>query len=67
MCSNYRRRHWDYRLVPGWYQLVPRTIHESTVYMYEYIWYVLVPEAVAYVWIFVVWRTWENICIYLII
>ena len=26
MCSNYRRRHWDYKQVPGWYYLVPRSI-----------------------------------------
>ena len=46
MCSNYRRRHWHYRLVPGWYQLVPRTVYESTVpgIMYEYISYLQVPE-----------------------
>ena len=27
MCSNYHMRHWDYRLVPDWYQLVPSTVY----------------------------------------
>ena len=45
MCSNYHRRHWDYKRGPGWYQ-VPGvyTVSERTVYQYEYIWYVKVPE-----------------------
>ena len=36
MCSNYPRRHWDYKHVRGWYHRVSRTIYETTVYMYEY-------------------------------
>ena len=33
MCSNYHRRHWDYKLILGCYHLVPRTIYENTVYL----------------------------------
>ena len=77
MCSNYHRRHWDYKLILGCYHLVPRTIYENTVYMYEYtgIWYVQVPEVHlqntceymnAYLrFVTYVLRTSVNICIYL--
>ena len=63
--------------ITGWYHLVPRTIYESTVHMYENIGYFQVPgdhlyntyeymnayaPSVTYVW-----RTWDNIGIYLVL
>ena len=36
------------RLVTGWYHLAPRTIYESTVYMYENVEYVRVLEVHLY-------------------
>ena len=41
MCSNYQGEIPGVTGITGWYQ-VPDTIHESTVYMYENIWYVQV-------------------------
>ena len=43
-CSNYQGEVPAVTEITGWYQLVPRTIYESTVYMYENIGYVQVPE-----------------------
>ena len=49
MCSNYQGQVLGVTGITGWYQ-VPGTIYESTVYMYENIWYVQVPVSiVAYV------------------
>ena len=49
MCSNYQGEVLAASGITGWYH-VPGTIYESTVYMYENIWYVQVPGSpVAYV------------------
>ena len=49
MCSNYQGDVPGLTGITGWYQ-VPGTIYDSTLYMYENIWYVQVPGSpVAYV------------------
>ena len=76
MFFNYQGEVQAITRIIGCSHLVPRAIYESTVYMYENIEYVQVPEDPlcntygymnAYVpFVTYVWRTWENICIYLV-